>query len=92
MYDDPKFWKLPEADRQVLETMTAEEQASYGFGPYDDHDYEEDLYENSGCFRFVGLRAELMLELTSPESSRKRRSVRKGERSPREGSRSRCWS
>lgn len=33
IYDDPRFWQLSEKDQQLLESLTAEEQAEYGFGP-----------------------------------------------------------
>ncbi|BGP42712.1 hypothetical protein JCM10449v2_006724 [Rhodotorula kratochvilovae] len=47
LLDDPEFWRLPDADRHMLELMSPEERVEYGFGPYeeDEVEYEPELRE-----------------------------------------------
>ncbi|GAA5989003.1 hypothetical protein JCM11641_001111 [Rhodosporidiobolus odoratus] len=51
LYDDPEYWKLPAQDQQILEVMSPDGRAKYGFGPYeeDETEYDPALQERFGA-------------------------------------------
>ncbi|GAA5879912.1 hypothetical protein JCM1840_000396, partial [Sporobolomyces johnsonii] len=42
LHEDPEFWKLGSEDQHMLEMMSPERRAEYGFGPYEEDDVEYD--------------------------------------------------
>ncbi|GAA5963960.1 hypothetical protein JCM21900_004086 [Sporobolomyces salmonicolor] len=42
LHEDPEFWKLGNGDQHMLEMMSPERRAEYGFGPYEEDEVEFD--------------------------------------------------
>ncbi|GAA5874081.1 hypothetical protein JCM8547_004822 [Rhodosporidiobolus lusitaniae] len=62
LYDDPEFWKLPVEDQRLLETMSPDARAQYGFGPFEEDEVEYDG-ELRARFAELGIGKEKMKEV-----------------------------